>query len=80
MEKEKKIVDSLAKSEEWFVTTFSKLKQMCGPQLHTIDFKDYVQLQSVIKTMKDCEMLLKLPPGVKSENLVAAARNLYSSL
>ena len=53
---------------------------MCGPQLHTIDFKDYVQLQSVIKTMKDCEMLLKLPPGVKSENLVAAARNLYSSL
>ena len=25
-------------------------------------------------------MLLKLPPAVKSENLVAAARNLYSSL
>lgn len=30
MEKEKKIVDSLAKSEEWFVSTFSRLKQMCG--------------------------------------------------
>lgn len=31
MEKEKKIVDSLSKSEEWFVGTFAKLKQMCGP-------------------------------------------------
>lgn len=80
MEKEKKIVDSLAKSEEWFVTTFAKLKLMCGQQLHSIDFKDYVQLHSVIKTIKDCEILLKLPSGVKQENLVAAARNLYSSL
>jgi hypothetical protein len=50
MEKEKKIVDSLAKSEEWFIQTFAKLKTMCGPQLHHIDFKDYAQLQSVIKS------------------------------
>jgi len=26
MEKEKKIVDSLSKSEEWFVSTFARLK------------------------------------------------------
>ena len=80
MEKEKKIVESLSKSEEWFVSTFAKLKQMSGPQLHNIDFKDFAQLHSVIKTIKDCEMLLKLPPNVKAESLVAAARNLYSSL
>lgn len=34
MEKEKRIVDSLQKSEEWFISTFAKLKVMCGPQLH----------------------------------------------
>jgi len=50
MEKEKRIVDSLPKSEDWFIPTFEKLKQMCGPQLHQIDFKDHAQLHSVIKT------------------------------
>jgi hypothetical protein len=53
---------------------------MCGPQLHNIDFKDYFQLHSVFKNIKDCEMLLKLPSNVKPENLVAAAKNLYTSI
>jgi len=34
MEKEKKIVDNLSRSEEWFVATFAKLKQIAGPALH----------------------------------------------
>jgi hypothetical protein len=80
MEKEKKILECLPKSEDWFMQTFAKLKQMCGPQLHQIDFKDYAQLHSVIKSQKDCELLLKLPPNIKPETLVAAARNLYQSL
>lgn len=50
MDKEKKIVDCLAKSEEWFIQTFAKLKTMCGPQLHNIDFKEYAQLHSVINS------------------------------
>jgi hypothetical protein len=78
--KEKKILECLPKSEDWFMQTFAKLKQMCGPQLHQIDFKDYAQLHSVIKSQKDCELLLKLPPNIKPETLVAAARNLYQSL
>ncbi len=31
MEKEKKILESLPKSEDWFMQTFAKLKVMCGP-------------------------------------------------
>lgn len=77
MEKEKRIVESIPKSEDWFIPTFEKLKQLCGPQLHQIDFKDHLQLYSVIKTQKNCELLLRMPPNVKPEGLVAAARNLY---
>ena len=49
MDNERKIVDNLGRSESWFVSTFAKLKIVCGPSLHQIDFKDYQQLHSVIK-------------------------------
>ena len=49
METEKRIVENLSKSEEWFVQTFARLKTMTGPALHQIDFKDYQQLQSRFK-------------------------------
>ena len=34
MEQEKKIVDNLVKSEEWFNETFQRLRELCGPALH----------------------------------------------
>ena len=34
MEQERKIVDNLGRSEAWFVQTFARLKQVCGPSLH----------------------------------------------
>jgi hypothetical protein len=82
MEKERRIVDNLGRSEEWFVETFALLKRLCGYALHTIDFKDYQQLHSVIKSARDCEQLLRAKdwkPQVL-ENLVGAAKNLYISL
>jgi hypothetical protein len=80
MEKEKRIVDQLPNSEKWFIETFAKLKQICGAKLHQIDFKDYMQLHSVIGSPKDCDSLLKLPQNIRPENLVAAANNLYRAL
>ena len=77
MEKEKKIVDCLPKSEAWFEQTFQELTTKSSHKLHEIDFKDYTQLHTVLKSQKDCDSLLKLPPNIKPENLVAAARNLY---
>lgn len=60
MEKERKIVDNLNKSEEWFVEVYKRLKQLVGPaQLHKIDFKDYQQLYGVLPSAHDCEQLLK---------------------
>ena len=41
MDKERKIVENLGRSEEWFVETFAQLKKICGQALHQIDFKDY---------------------------------------
>jgi hypothetical protein len=41
MEKERRIVDNLGRSEDWFVETFAQLKRLCGHALHQIDFKDY---------------------------------------
>ena len=82
MDNERKIVDNLGRSESWFVSTFAKLKIVCGPSLHQIDFKDYQQLHSVIKNQTDCEQLLKNnSQNPKSmESLVGAAKNLYTSL
>ena len=80
MEKEKKIVDSLSKSEAWFENAFTELTSKSSKQLHEIDFKNFAQLQTVLRSQKDCEQLLRLPPNIKPENLVAAARNLYQSL
>jgi hypothetical protein len=82
MEKERRIVDNLGRSEEWFVETFALLKKLCGHALHTIDFKDYQQLHSVIKSARDCELLLKAKDWKPQilENLVGAAKNLYTSL
>ena len=82
MDSERKIVDNLGRSEQWFVATFARLKQVCGPSLHQIDFKDYKQLHSVIKSQADCEQLLKHnAQNVKSmESLVGAAKNLFTSL
>lgn len=59
METEKRIVENLSKSEEWFVQTFARLKTMTGPALHQIDFKDYQQLHAVLTSAKDCDLLLK---------------------
>ena len=41
MEVELKIVDNLGRSEQWFVNTYNKLRDMCGQRLHHIDFKNY---------------------------------------
>jgi len=59
MTQEAKIVENLGRSEEWFVMTFAKLKNLCGPALHQIDFKDYQQLHLVIKSARDCDTLLR---------------------
>lgn len=82
MEKERRIVDNLGRSEEWFVETFAQLKRLCGQALHQIDFKDYQQLHSVIKSARDCDLLLKAKDWKPQllENLVGAAKNLYLSL
>ena len=55
METEKRIVENLSKSEEWFVQTFARLKQITGPALHQIDFKDFQQLHGVLTSAKDCD-------------------------
>ena len=82
MDAERRIVDNLGRSETWFVQTFAHLKKVCGASLHQIDFKDYQQLHSVIKTQTDCDALLKHNIyNVKSlDHLVGAARNLFTSL
>ena len=59
MEQERKIVENLGRSEEWFCQTFKKLRDVCGPALHNIDFKDYQQLHTVIRKPSDCDALLK---------------------
>lgn len=82
MEKEKKIVENLGRSEEWFVETFAQMKKICGQTLHQIDFKDYQQLHYILKSARDCDYLLKskdCKPAIM-ENLVGAAKNLYLSL
>lgn len=82
MDKERKIVENLGRSEEWFVETFAQLKKICGQALHQIDFKDYQQLHYILKSARDCDYLLKSKdwkPAIM-ENLVGAARNLYLSL
>ena len=82
MEQERKIVENLGRSEEWFCQTFKKLREVCGPALHDIDFKDYQQLHTVIKKPINCDTLLKgQQVSIKVlENLVGAAKNLHSSL
>lgn len=73
-------MENLGHSEEWFVKTFAQLKQICGQSLHQIDFKNYQQLHSVLKTPEHCEILLKETGRSSFENLVGAARNLHMSL
>ena len=74
---EQKIVDNLAKSEEWFVSTFDKLQKLVGRALHTVDFKDCIQLSPLVLNERDIDGLLKFN---KPENLVGAALNLWKSL
>lgn len=78
MKTEQNILNNTPASEEWFVTTYEKLKKIAGRMLNTVDFKDYIQLSTVIQDDKDVESLLKskMPP----ENLVGAASNLWKSL
>ena len=82
MDKERKIVENLGRSEEWFVETFAQLKKICGQALHQIDFKDYQQLHKILKSARDCDYLLKSKDWKPTimENLVGAVRNLYLSL
>ena len=82
MEQENKIVDNLKNSETWLDSTFRSLKNLCGPTLNQIDFKDFQQLHSIFQSSKDCEMLIKKHVHSKSQtdNLVGAAKNLFMSL
>lgn len=80
MEKERKIFGNLSKSEIWFKATFEGLRKLCDKKLHQIDFKDYRQLYSVIKSARDCDFLLSQNVTFETQNLVGAAKNLYGSL
>ena len=42
MKKEQKIIDNIPYSEEWFLSTYEKLKKAAGKTLHHVDFKDYI--------------------------------------
>lgn len=79
MNKEKTILENISHSEDWFIQTFNKLKHICGQALHQIDFKDYQQLHSVLKTPVNCKNLLQAQSGTM-DHLVGAAKNLHLSL
>ena len=79
MKKEIQILKNIPESEELFKQTFEKLKKVAGKNLHKIDFKDYLQLSTVILDEKDCIALLKSMTKPQEE-LVGAAYNLWRSL
>ena len=54
MRNEQKIIDNIPYSEEWFLHTYEKLKRVAGKGLHYVDFKDFVQLSTVLTDEKEC--------------------------
>lgn len=79
MKEEQRIIDNIPYSEEWFMLTYDKLKQVVGKALHQVDFKDFIQLSRVLTEEKDCVLLLKsLQKSHKS--LEGAAINLWRSI
>ena len=48
LQKEQQILAYIPISEEWFLATYEKLKKVGGKALHQVDFKDKVQLSSVL--------------------------------
>ena len=73
------IIDSIPYSEEWFVQTYEKLMKAAGKGLHSVDFKDFIQLSTVLTDEKECFQLLRTltkPP----DTLVSAASNLWKSI
>lgn len=79
LKKEKSIVENIPSSEEWFLSTYEKLKKIVGKALHQVDFKDYIRLSTVLLEEKDCNALLKSQQK-PSDQLVGAAYNLWRSL
>jgi hypothetical protein len=59
MKDEQRVIDNIPYSEEWFLKTYKNLKDAVGKDLHKVDFKDFVQLSTVLKEEKDCVYLLK---------------------
>lgn len=42
MRAEYSILNNVPASEEWFVSTYEKLKKIAGKMINTVDFKDYI--------------------------------------
>lgn len=42
MRAEQNILNNVPASEEWFVSTYEKLKKIAGKMINTVDFKDYI--------------------------------------
>jgi hypothetical protein len=79
MKEEQRTIDNIPYSEEWFLSTYEKLKGIAGKALHSVDFKSFVQLSTVLKEEKDCVILLK--GLIKShKTLEGAALNLWRSI
>ena len=54
MKKEQRIIENIPASETWFLQTYDKLKKVTGKALHQVDFKDFVQLSTVLTDEKEC--------------------------
>lgn len=79
MKREQKIIESIPFSEEWFLQSYDRLKTVAGKALHQVDFKDFIQLSTVLTDEKECINLLKSLTK-NSESLIGAAYNLWRSI
>jgi hypothetical protein len=60
MVKERALIDNFKFSEEWFVTTYSKLKEACGGAnaLVNVDFKNFLQILGCVQTQYQLDSLI----------------------